>query len=179
MPHRKPIKAFVLIAALMAGITAASGSPQERPITTFPPQILMAEWVPPSDTSGMQPLPAVPESVIVQSGAGGRVTPGVTQPTTFQFDVPTMVTQVMTYHYGARKPPGMIAIQHEDGTLYGPWQAAGAVGQGNVPNAYWYVQPNVVFKPGCYTVIDSDPATWTHEDSTNGAGIIVIWGRPQ
>jgi hypothetical protein len=83
----------------------------------------------------------------------------------------------MTYHYGAQKPPGTISLQHDDGTVYGPWQAAGAVGQGGVKNAYWWVQPNVELKAGHYLVIDSDPATWSVEVSTQGAGDFILWGH--
>ena len=57
-------------------------------------------------------------------------------------DGPYLVTQIMTYHYGAGMPPGTIALEHEDGTDYGPWQALGVVGQGKVPNAYWWIRPN-------------------------------------
>lgn len=56
---------------------------------------------------------------------------------------PYLVTQIMTYHYGAGMPPGTIALEHEDGTYYGPWQALGVVGQGKVPNAYWWIRPNI------------------------------------
>jgi hypothetical protein len=105
------------------------------------------------------------------------VTSGATRPAEFVLTEPYLVTLFITYHYGARKSPGTIGLQHEYGETYGPWQAAGAVGQGNVPNAYWYVQPNIVLKPGRYIVLDSDPATWSHEASTNGAGIFVLRGR--
>jgi len=136
-----------------------------------------SQWQPPANNTGMEPLTAPPEPTIVHNGADGGVTPGTTRPTTFDLAKPTLVTQIMTYHYGALKQPGTIALQHDDGTIYGPWQAAGAVGQGGVKNAYWWAQPNVELKPGHYLVIDSDPATWSVETVTQGAGIFVLWGH--
>jgi hypothetical protein len=135
------------------------------------------EWNPPSNQTGFEHLPAPDEPVIFQNGAVGATTPGVTRPTTFELDGHYILTQFMTYHYGARKPSGAIGLRHADGTMYGPWQAAGAVGQGNVPNAYWYAQPRITLKPGHYTVVDSDPATWVWEACTTGAGCVILWGR--
>ena len=112
------------------------------------------------------------------NSAHGATLPGATRTSDFTLDTPYLVTQVMTYHYGSRQPPGMIALQNDDGTFYGPWQAAGAVGQGGVQNAYWWAQPNVAVTPGHYRVINSNPSTWSVEAATRGAGIFVIWGHP-
>ncbi len=46
----------------------------------------------------------------------------------------------MTYHYfNNGTPPGTIALEASDGTVYGPWPAAGTEGQGGVADAYWTV----------------------------------------
>jgi len=47
-------------------------------------------------------------------------------------------------------------------------------GQGDVPDAYWVVNPNLVISSGTYTVIDSDPDTWAQNSETNGIG--MAWG---
>lgn len=135
------------------------------------------EWRPPSGDTGMERLPAQSAPIIARVGGDGATSPGVTQHAYFVLDAPQLLTQIMTYHYGARQTPGMIALVHEDGTAYGPWQAAGAVGQGGIPNAYWWAQPNVFIKAGRYEVIDSDPATWSVEAGSEGVGIFVAWGR--
>lgn len=127
--------------------------------------------------AGRRLLPVPQEPVIARNGAGQGTTPGATRPATFDLETPHLVTQIMTYHYEANKAPGTIALRHEDGTLYGPWPASGAIGRGNVANAYWFAQPNVVAKPGRYVIVDSDPATWSTEVTTNGAGIFTVWGR--
>ena len=81
------------------------------------------------------------------------------------------------YHYfNNGKLPGTIALRHDDGTMYGPWQAQGAAGYGNVPNGYWVVRPNIEIKPGRYTVIDSDKPTWSYNAQSKGSGFVEIRG---
>ena len=76
----------------------------------------------------------------------------------------------------ARHVAGTIALRHSDGTVYGPWQTEGALGQGGVKNAYWFVRPNADIKAGTYTVVDSDPSTWSHNSGSAGAGFTEIRG---
>lgn len=149
----------------------AAAPVRTRPTTVTPPPTR-----PTAD--GLSPMPEAGAPVLVENGAGGTTRPGVTRQATFFLRSPAHVVQVMTYHYGAGKAPGTIALRHESGIEVGPWQAKGAVGQGGVANAYWWVRPNVRLSPGRWFVIDSDPETWSVEAVTNGAGIFVIWGSP-
>ena len=160
------------------GAPPVAGTAPPAANTTAPTQRQgeRSSWTPPANLTGAEPLGAPPDPVIVRNGADGGVTAGATRPATFDLAAPYLVTQIMTYHYGSRGRPGTIALRHEDGTLYGPWQAAGA-GSRSAPNVYWWVRPNVVLKPGRYTVIDSEPASWSREAATAGAGIMQIWGR--
>lgn len=97
--------------------------------------------------------------------------------TTFSVDAPLMATFVMNYHYQNQgNPPGTIALLHDDGTVYGPWDAVGREGQGGVNNAYWEVWPYAFIKPGTYTIIDSDPETWSQNQASEGRGISVVRG---
>ncbi len=133
-------------------------------------------WRVPPGNTGTEALTAPAEPVLYRNGADGNVSLGITRPTQFNANAPFLLSQVMTYHYGFRGHPGTIALQHQDGTVYGPWPAAGA-GSAALPNVYWWVRPNIVLKAGLYTVIDSDPGSWSVEAATNGAGIVQIWGR--
>jgi hypothetical protein len=84
----------------------------------------------------------------------------------------------LTYHWNdaeGMSSPGTIGLRAADGTMYGPWQATGLDGQGGVPNANWVVNPNIIIPPGAYTVIDSDPSTWSQNEETGGAG--MAWGK--
>ena len=88
------------------------------------------------------------------------------------------VTYIETYHWNDRKgkSPGKISLKHSDGTIYGPWQASSRKGQWDVPNAYWFVSPYEVIKPGTYTIIDSDPSTWSQNSTSNNKGFAVVKG---
>jgi hypothetical protein len=124
-----------------------------------------------------QNLPSVTDPVIYFNGNIAGVQNGPTRETTFTINASHRVTFIYTYHYfNNGKLPGTIALRHSDGTVHGPWQAEGALGQGGVKNAYWFVRPNVEIKAGSYTVVDSDKATWSHNSGSSGAGFVEIKG---
>jgi|GEM_PF-6628920 len=82
------------------------------------------------------------------------------------------ISSVLTYHYnhGRGAPGGSIQILGEDGTRYGPWRV-------EVKNqVYWIARPNVLLPAGRYRVIDSDPATWSQNSASGGAGHTIIKG---
>ena len=124
-------------------------------------------------SSGMPPS----DPIIVSSFNSGGVQSGPMYSTAFILKVPYRITYMHNYHYfNNGKLPGTIALRHDDGTMYGPWQAQGAAGYGNVPNGYWVVRPNIEIKPGRYTVIDSDPSTWSYNEQSKGSGFVEIRG---
>jgi len=104
----------------------------------------------------------------------GGASPTVTQGSAY------FVTSVRTYHWnnGKGAPAGQITLKASDGTVYGPWQATGIPGQGGVPNASWEARPQQVIPAGAYTVIDSDPSTWSQNSATNGKGMCSAYGIP-
>ena len=73
--------------------------------------------------------------------------------------------------------PGTIALRDASGRVYGPWQATGSPGQGGVANAMWTARPMATLPAGRYTVIDSDPSTWSQNSATHGAGITRVEGH--
>lgn len=104
-----------------------------------------------------------------------------TRPTTFQFDGPMHITQIMTYHWNNAQgsQAGEIGLRSSDGKTYGPWPAMGQPGQGGVPDAYWIVQPNMTVPAGDYEILDSDEASWSQNGDTGGAGIAKVEGYPE
>ena len=104
-------------------------------------------------------------------------------PTVFTLDEDTIITSVLTYHWNDARGSaggGKIGLVARDGTRYGPWSLSKtADGQGGVPNAYWYVEPNIEIPAGTYTVTDSDPSTWSWNEETGGMGVVIIMGIPQ
>ena len=77
---------------------------------------------------------------------------------TFKIMRPMVITRIDTYHWNNKQgaPPGKIGIKG-----VGSWRAQGWPGMYNTPNANWTVRPNVRLEPGVYTIVDSDPATWS------------------
>jgi len=52
-----------------------------------------------------------------------------------------------------------------------------SAGQGGKPNVNWECHPPSVPLPaGTYTVVDPDPATWSHNDASGNAGFSRIVG---
>jgi len=102
---------------------------------------------------------------------------GPVNPTTCILSVPTKITQLATYHYnnGAGAVPGTIGIRRQDGLTFGPFPATGVAGQSG-PNEAWVATPNVIVPAGPYTVIDSDPATWSFNLASNNSGFVRLWG---
>lgn len=95
---------------------------------------------------------------------------------TFELKAQTNISYIQTYHWKSGKPAGEISLKAADGTVYGPWKATGTEGQGGMPNAYWEVKPNVSLKPGTYTVVDSDPGSWSTNPEMGMRGQTIIRG---
>jgi hypothetical protein len=124
------------------------------------------------------------EGVVLESGLLwtnnniGGVQNGPSSPTIITLEKDSMIVQLTNYHYfnnGVK--PGTISLVGEDGTTYGPWQATGRVGQGDVENAYWDTFPNIELKAGDYEVMDSDSATWSHNDESENKGFTEVKGE--
>ena len=98
-------------------------------------------------------------------------------------DWPLVITLIRTYHWNDGKgtsAAGMIGLQDDArGMTIGPWQAKGEPETGGVPNAYWVAEPNIELPPGEYVVVDSDPATWSWNEETQGRGITWAYAKLQ
>jgi hypothetical protein len=131
---------------------------------------------------GPSPAPSATPivSVLLEvSDRSGKLKSGAAEPT-FTIDAPYRVTSIETFNWngGRGAPPGRIELLTENGSIIGPWEAAGRPGPGGVPDAYWVVEPDVVLPAGTYRVVDSDPATWTQSTWTKGVGYTEIRGHP-
>lgn len=99
--------------------------------------------------------------------------------TTFTVASATTITGVQTYHWnaGRGKTPGTIKLTASDGKTYGPWQATGSDGQGGVKSAFWQAYPQASIPAGTYTIVDSDPATWSNNVQSGYRGFALVQGR--
>jgi hypothetical protein len=129
---------------------------------------------------GAAAFPAAEQELIFERTSIWAVDNGPTSPTSFTIDREWTATEIKTYHwnYGQGKAPGMIGLQDERGMVLGTWPASGLPGSGGVPDAYWTARPNLVLQPGKYTILDSDPATWSQNGETGGEGIAWVYGLP-
>lgn len=133
------------------------------------------------DATAGDPSPALPPEgepeLLFELGSLAGVSSGPPKETTLTWDRAAYVTSLMTYHYlNEGAPPGTVGLRAADGTMYGPWPTVGTEGQGGVPNAYWTATPNEVVPAGTYTVVDSDPSTWSWAVDTGRRGITIIHG---
>ena len=159
----------------------AAGGPDVYIIRLYP-SAAAAATTPVSTLPGGRDYTAAPVQgqLIFEVGNIGAVGNGPSKATRFTLTAPHVITLIRNYHWnGARgAAPGTIALKARDGAGYGPWQASGSPGQGGVPNAYWSVYPNVTLPAGTYTVIDSDPATWSHNAESGNRGFVRVEGYP-
>jgi hypothetical protein len=130
-------------------------------------------------TSSSEALAAV-SVVLFNNGNKLGVLNGPIAPTRFTIDRRHRIDDIRTYHWNDRvgASPGTIALLGADGTRYGPWEASGSSGQDGVPNVNWMVSPAITIPAGTYTIVDSEPATWSHNADSGNAGFAVVRGRP-
>jgi len=109
------------------------------------------------------------------------VSSGPTAPTTFTLGSPAHVTELATYHWNNGRglpasPAVTIALRGTGGTTFGPFPAVGSPGQGGVPNANWTATASFDLPAGTYTVIDSQPGTWSRNARSGGSGFAAVRG---
>ncbi|MCJ7444835.1 MAG: FecR family protein [Methanotrichaceae archaeon] len=97
----------------------------------------------------------------------------------FTISEPHMIAYIDSYHWndgrGTTKA-GSISLRSDAGMPYGPWDAIGEPGMGGVPNAWWKCSPIEVIPAGTYTIVDSDPATWSQNSESDGCGFSKVSG---
>ncbi|OPY61538.1 MAG: hypothetical protein A4E57_04178 [Syntrophorhabdaceae bacterium PtaU1.Bin034] len=119
--------------------------------------------------------------VLFNNGNISGVSNNPTRATVFSLAKPHVITLIENYHWNNGRgttSAGSIGLRGSDGRTYGPWAVSGHPGQGGVPNAYWRCQPNVALPAGTYTVVDSDPATWSQNSGSQGSGHTRVEGYP-
>jgi hypothetical protein len=136
--------------------------------------------LPPED-AGVPENPQTPvttSKIVFDTFNGGGVGNSPSMATSFTVKSPFMMTQIQTYHWnnGKGSSLGTIALRDQNGRLFGPWAASGTAGQGGVPNAFWTVKPGIELAPGTYTVVDSQPSTWSTNAASGKRGFVQVSG---
>ena len=134
----------------------------------------------------------VQERRIFNSWNIGGVESGTATSPTFTITEPYAITFISDYHYlGSDQPAGTISLRHEDGTIYGPWTAQLLYGNiwvinNKAPGTHEDYRAELgtvvsdskypVIKAGTYTIIDSDPTTWSINGESGYYGFTNIKG---
>ncbi|MFO0933549.1 MAG: sialidase family protein [Planctomycetota bacterium] len=118
--------------------------------------------------------------VLFDNGNLLAVEDGPRAPTTFTLAKAADVARITTYHWhgGRGAPPGTLALRGADGRVWGPYPARAQGGPGRAAPLYWVVEPRIGLAPGTYTVVDSDPATWSHNAQSGHRGMVTVEGPP-
>jgi hypothetical protein len=175
MRVRTAVAAAVSVALMSASVLLAGCGPKAEQMSNRSSFVPEATATTPA-TVAPEPAAEAPVKLFDLGNIYG-VRKGAKAPS-FTLDKAATVTDMMTYHYivGGGPTPGTIGLKAADGTVYGPWSTTGLDGQGAVKNAYWDAKPNVEIPAGTYTVMDSDPSTWSTNDQAKGLGFVTIVG---
>lgn len=122
----------------------------------------------------------VPSTYLLNIGNGLVVSGGGNSPS-FRIESPHVITEMYSYNYGSGEgspAAGTLALRAADGTVYGPWTCTADEGQGGVPNALWFAYPDEKIPAGTYTVVNSNPKTWSHNEESGGLGFCHVKGTP-
>ena len=125
------------------------------------------------------------EILILDINSSSEMSNGPTQATVLDLSEKTYITKIATYHWNdgsGTSSPGMITIidlneKESEGTekTY-EFSASGHDGKDGVPNVYWIIEPDLDLMPGRYEIQDSDSATWSYNEETDGVGVTKVWG---
>ncbi|MPM05111.1 hypothetical protein SDC9_51396 [bioreactor metagenome] len=94
---------------------------------------------------------------------------GPANPAQFTVTGPTHIAKIGNYHYGYAHTSGTISLMDTNSTVYGPWSTANEGG-------YWCVYPDAEVPAGTYTVVDSNPESWSFNLDSGNAGMTEIVG---
>jgi hypothetical protein len=124
-------------------------------------------------------LPPAPEIDLLDTSNIETVFNNPSRSPTFEISKRHVITYLWDYHWnnGRGQTAGTIGLRNEKGQMFGPWQAYGSPGQGGAPNVNWEAIANLTIPPGKYTVVDSDPGTWSW-NSKSASGFSRVKGRP-
>ncbi len=118
--------------------------------------------------------------VLLDTTNAAAVRNGTSRPSVLTLTAPRLITLIQTYHWngGRGAGAGWISLRGQDGKQYGPWRATAAAGQAGAPSVFWNCAPSTVLPAGTYTVVVSDPATWSSNAESKGRGFVRVEGEP-
>ena len=119
---------------------------------------------------------------VIASNFNGYVVNNLpTSESTFTVDNTCKIYSLMTYHWNyaqGTQETGTISLL-EDNRLLGTWNTSGTEGMYSTPNACWWAYPEALTLTSghVYTIVDSDPETWSQNGGSGYAGFFEIQGN--
>lgn len=147
--------------------------------SSFAIEVPVPAWAPGDGATGPEGPEQPPTVVCLFDGFNAEgVGSGPTAKTRFTLTERCRITAIRHYHYNRGKGavPGTIALQDSAGREVGRWGATGRDVAAGAPSVFWSCAPDIVLGPGTYTLIDSDPATWSTNDAAKSAGFAQVDG---
>jgi len=136
-----------------------------------------------SSTSGTDGAlrPGEEPQILFENANSGGVQNAPQAPTMITLSSPQLITRITTYHYNHNQgdSPGTLSLTDDQGHTYGPWRTLAQNPNGTSVNKYWTVAPMVVIPAGKYQLLDSNPATWSHNATSGNRGIAWVEGVPR
>jgi hypothetical protein len=125
---------------------------------------------------GGRTVPVTPGKIF-SIGNIDRVINGPYEATSFRTNRTYTVTLLQTYHWndGRGAKGGTIGLRNAQGRVYGPWRVTTEGGSG-ARDVIWICRPNQALPAGTYTVVDSNPDTWSHNQASGGRGFVEVQG---
>lgn len=153
----------------------------QAPVNPIPVAKTPVDQIPIAQAPVDQPITAVPAPLrrtVFDNGNKYAVEQGSAHAPSFTIQQATQIRFVGSYHWmgGRGAPPGILSLRDRNGRVYGPWLAQDDAQLGAPANVYWVAFVNVTLPPGTYTVVDSDPPTWSYNSLTGGAGFARVGG---
>ena len=127
--------------------------------------------------SSCLPAGELPEVVILSIGNDSARSTNPSSPAVFTIGGEWRITGISTDHWndGNGATPGSVSLSEAGGASYGPFACTGR----DAGSVLWDASPDVLLPPGTYTVVDSDPSTWSQNTESGGRGFVSVRGRSQ
>ena len=96
------------------------------------------------------------------------------KPTIVRLAKPAHITQIADYHFnsGVAVKPGTIGLMAPNGYVFGPYRATQQTGTWD-----WITAAiNLTVPAGTYSIVDSNPATWSQNAFSGGRGFVRVFG---
>jgi hypothetical protein len=95
------------------------------------------------------------------------------KPTKVKLVRPAHITAIADYHFnnGVAVKPGTIGLMASNGYVFGPYPAKQQAGTWD-----WIANMSITVPAGTYSVVDSNPSTWSQNSFSGGQGFVRVFG---